>query len=116
MIIILICCCCNGNGDSMTIDLVDDEIHGSAMIAWLVARGGGWWWSVWRWNNAWYFLVHNCSMDSSVNRDYVFVDVRRNAGAQQKSRKEKGISHSLRSNKDMEGCQIQDLLELSVTR
>jgi hypothetical protein len=44
MIIILICCCCNGNGDSMTIDLVDDEIHGSAMIAWLVARGGGWWW------------------------------------------------------------------------
>ena len=77
MIIILICCCCNGNGDSMTIDLVDDEIHGSAMIAWLVARGG---WLVVRWNNAWSFLVHNCSMDSSVNRDYVFVDVRRDAG------------------------------------
>lgn len=78
--------------------------------------GGARWWLVVverRWNNAWYFLVHNCSMDSSVDRDYVFVDVRRNAGALQKSRKEKGISHSLRSNKDIEGCQIQDLLELS---
>ena len=78
----------------------------------MVAGGGARWWNEQCRKMRGPFLVHNCSMDSSVNRDYVFVDVRRDAGALQKSRKEKGISHSLRSNKDMEGCQIQDFLEL----